>query len=165
MAQGGFLQAFPSFEAHGDPFTVGQKWEQWIGRFEVFLKAVNIKDDERKRAMLLYYAGEETHKIFNTLDDTGDDKNYTKAKQALHKRFKPESTSEYPIYMFRRARQQDSETMDDYHTRLRQLADHCDFTDMDKEIKSQIVQGCKSSRIRRRVLKDGALTLPETGRR
>ncbi|MCG8046748.1 MAG: aspartyl protease family protein, partial [Candidatus Thiodiazotropha endolucinida] len=39
-------------------------------------------------------------------------------------------------------------------TRLRQLSINCDFTENDREIKSQIIQGCSSSRLRRRALRE-----------
>ena len=51
-------------------------------------------------------------------------------------------------------KQFDSETCDDFATRLQQKAEYCDFHDKDKELKSQIVQGCKSSKPRRKALQD-----------
>ena len=44
--------------------------------------------------------------------------------------------------------------MDSYHTRLRQLAKTCEFTDVDKEIKEHIVLTCTSSSLRRRALRE-----------
>ena len=45
--------------------------------------------------------------------------------------------------------------MDAYLTRLGQLSINCDFGEnKDKEIKSQIIQGCSSSRLRRRALRE-----------
>ena len=41
--------------------------------------------------------------------------------------------------MFRQATQQENETIDEYHTRLRQLSKHCEFADVEFEIKMQIV--------------------------
>uniref|UniRef100_H3A736 Gypsy retrotransposon integrase-like protein 1 n=1 Tax=Latimeria chalumnae TaxID=7897 RepID=H3A736_LATCH len=46
-----------------------------------------------------------------------------------------------------------------YHTRLRKLAMTCNFTDVDREIKSQIVQTCLSAKLRRRALGDSAITI------
>ena len=39
-------------------------------------------------------------------------------------------------------------------TRLSQLGINCDFDDDNKEIKSQIIQGCSSTRLRRRALRE-----------
>ena len=47
-----------------------------------------------------------------------------------------------------------SESLDSYCTRLRRLAQTCEFTIEDEEIKSHIVVFCLSSRLRRRALRD-----------
>lgn len=49
--------------------------------------------------------------------------------------------------------------MDGYCSRLRQLAEYCKFQDNDREIKSQIIQGCKSARLRRRSLREQDMIL------
>ena len=61
--------------------------------------------------------------------------------------------------MFRQARQQPQETLDQFATRLRQLASSCEFASVDKEIKSQIILSCSSSRLRRRALREPTITL------
>jgi hypothetical protein len=47
-----------------------------------------------------------------------------------------------------------NETIASFHTGLRQLALNCEFADTSKEVKSQIIQGCHSTRLRRKVLRD-----------
>ena len=49
--------------------------------------------------------------------------------------------------------------MNSYHSRLRQLAATCEFADIGKEIKSQIIQSCTSQRLRRKAPKDSTMTL------
>ena len=39
-----------------------------------FLLAMNIEDDTRKRALLLHYIGSSAFDIFETLSETGDEK-------------------------------------------------------------------------------------------
>ena len=46
------------------------------------------------------------------------------------------------------------ETVDTFHTRLRKLARNCEFTDVDRELKTQIIQGCLSQRLRRLALRE-----------
>ena len=65
---------------------------------------------------------------------------------------------EFEIYAFRQAKQNSGETMNSYHSRLRQLAATCEFNDVDKEIKSQI-QLCTSQRLRGKALRDSTMTL------
>lgn len=60
----------------------------------------------------------------------------------------------YETHVFRQARQRDDETLNHFHTRLHHLAKGCDFTDAKKEIKTQLVEICKSTRVRRKALRE-----------
>ncbi len=51
------------------------------------------------------------------------------------------------------------ETLDQFATRLRQLVSTCEFASVDKEIKTQIIFSCSSSRLRRRALPEPSITL------
>ena len=68
--------------------------------------------------------------------------------------FAPQTNIAYEVYNFRQARQNQGESLDSYHVRLRQLAKTCDFTDIDKEIKEHIILSCTSTTLRRRALQD-----------
>ena len=68
---------------------------------------------------------------------------------------------EFDIYNFRLAKQRAGEMIDDYHARLRALSKYCEFVDVDKELKSRIIQSCTSSRLRRRALAEPNMTLKE----
>lgn len=59
------------------------------------------------------------------------------------------------------AKQRADENITEYHTRLKGLAEYCEFTDKNKEIKSQIIQSCVSQKLRRKALKESELTLEE----
>ncbi|KAL5014626.1 hypothetical protein ScPMuIL_008896 [Solemya velum] len=78
---------------------------------------------------------------------------------ALEKYFIPKRNKEYDVYQFRKAKQKVGENVTTYNTRLRKLAEYCEFADIEAEIKSQIVQSCSSARLRRRALRDGDMTL------
>ena len=89
--------------------------------------------------------------VFDTLSDTGDD--YDTAVKKLTEYFAQKKCTEYEVFKFRQSSQEQSETIDTFHTRLRKLSENCEFADKDKEIKSQIVQGCYSTRLRRKALR------------
>ena len=72
--------------------------------------------------MLLYQAGPEVYEIVTTLPNTGEDKDVKKAMDALTAYFELDKNKIYHTYMFRQAKQMPSETVDQYHTRLRGLA-------------------------------------------
>ena len=84
------------------------------------LVGIDISDDNRKCALLLHYAGEEASDIFETLVDTGN--TYPTAKQKFTDYFAPKKNTEFEIYKFRQAKQEQLETIDTFRTRLRQLS-------------------------------------------
>ena len=116
------------------------------------MAALNITDGGRKRALLIYQVGEDTQSIFDTLTDTGDD--YDTAIDKLDEYFAPKKNVDYEIFKFRTAAQNTGETIDQYTTRLRKLAQNCEFNDLNREIKSTIIQNCLSKRLRRIALRD-----------
>ena len=65
------------------------------------------------------------------LPDTGEAKDYDEAVEALNVYFIPRVNTAYEEYNFRQAKQGDSETLDTYRTRLRQLSQNCSFADVD----------------------------------
>ena len=141
------IPQFEPFDIHADG-AIAQRWRKWIKRLENLFVAAAISDKKRQRALLLYYAGEGVSEIFETLPDTGDD--FEMAKTKLNAYFDPKKNVEFEIFTFRQAKQHPGETMNSYHSRLRQLAATCEFTDVDKEVESQIIQSCTSQRLRRK---------------
>ena len=127
---------------------------------------MNITDATQKRVLLLHYAGPDVDDIFETLPDTGEDKDYKKAVECLNTYFVPKVNIVYEEYQFRQAKQRSNENLASYHTRLRQLSKHCGFADVEKEIRTQIVFICTSHKLRLRALReDLSLTaLLEAGR-
>ena len=118
-----------------------------------------MTDNKQKRALLLYQAGQATQDIFDTLTETGDEDDYYSAVASLDTYFPPKKHVDYEIVKLRAAKQQADETIDQFTTRLRKLAATCDFTSIDKEVKSAIIQNCSSKRLRRYALLDSELTL------
>ena len=68
--------------------------------------------------------------------------------------FSPKKNVEFERFKFREEKQRQGETVDAFHLRLQQLAKTCDFKEKDAEIKSQIICGCLSSRLRRKALRE-----------
>jgi hypothetical protein len=134
--------------------SLATKWQTWVDDFEMFLTASGIKDKKQKRALLLYQAGSRVREIFRQLADTGPDDDYDTAKAKLHEHFEPQKNRRYEVFKFREAKQEPSETLDQFHTRLRSLAQTCSFTDADFEVEQQIIMAGTSSRIRKKALRD-----------
>lgn len=169
MAELTGIPQLPAFVPDTDPSSVAQRWKRWSDRFENLIVALNVQDNERKKALFLHLAGEAVYEIYDGLvvaavaegADPAVDNVYINAKQALDNHFNPQRNAEFEIYSFRKTQQHQDETVDTYHARLRSLSRYCGFTDTDSEIKSHIIQTCTSSRLRRRALSEPALTLKQ----
>ena len=120
----------------------------------MYLAASGITNNTRKRALLLYQACVRVREIFTQLEDTGTADAFDSAKQKLTAYFEPQKNKRYDVYVFRKTMQEPNETLDQYHTRLRALADPCEFADLDFELEEQIIIGGSSSRIRKLALRD-----------
>ena len=89
------LPPFPSFSVHEDDASVGSRWKKWLKPFQIYLAAHDVKDPTRKRALLLYSAGEEVGDIFETLPDQGKEKEYEKVVAGLDAYFQPKVNKTY----------------------------------------------------------------------
>ena len=143
------LSSLAPFDPLSDPTSLGPRWKAWRRYFEMYITALGVTDATQKRALLLYQAGQDTQDIFDTLADTGEANNYKKAMDKLDEYFTPRKNVDYEIFKFRTAMQLPNETVDQFATRLRKLAQTCSFTDPDVEVKSSIIQYCTSKRRRR----------------
>ena len=79
-------------------------------------------------------AGKEVGDIFETLSDQGEAKDYEKARTVLNAYFQPKVNKNYDNYVFRNATQNPGESLDSYCTRLRHLAQTCEFANEEEEI-------------------------------
>ena len=64
----------------------------------------------------------------------------------------------YERHIFRQCSQEDEETVTQYATRLSTLSKTCEFHDNKDEIVDQIIEKCKSKKLRKRLLKEHELT-------
>lgn len=116
---------------------------------------MNITKASQKKAMLLHYVGEETCDVFETLtvpEPTEESDAYQTAVKALTDHFEPQKCLDHHVYVFRRETQRAGENITEFYTRLQLLARKCEFTDLELEIKRQIIQGTSSLRLRRKAI-------------
>ena len=153
MAQSVLIKPVPEFQPDAElGASLAARWKDWMADFEMFITASGITDAKRKRALLLYQSGPRVREIFKQLPDTGADEDYDVATAKLHEYFEPQRNRRYEVYRFRQATQERNETLDQFHTRLRTLAQTCEFHDTDFELEEQIIIGGTSSKIRKRAL-------------
>ena len=146
------LTPLVSFDPLSDPTSLGQRWKAWKRRFEIYVVAQNITDGARKRALLLYQVGQATQEIFDAIPDTGDD--YDTAINKLDGYFSPKKNLDYEVFKFSSTTHNVGETVDLYVTRLRRMAPNCEFPDLNRELKSTVIQNCTSKRLRKIALRD-----------
>ena len=79
--------------------------------------------------------------------------------EALTQHFEPQKNIIFERYLFNSANQED-ENIDQYLNRLRKLASTCDYGALcDELIRDRLVIGIKSHEVRKRLLREKALTL------
>ena len=164
------LPSFPIFDVKAEKSTIGPRWDRWVGRLEnlfVALKMVNLpvaegeeanavaikSIDDRKRALLLHFVGDSAYDIYEAQKGQTE-ATYAATKKVLTDYFRPRQNTQMEIYTFRGCKQKEGQMLDEYVTELRKLSKHCEFTDVDKEILSQLIQNCRSNQLRRRALRE-----------
>lgn len=166
------------FDLYEDQTSVGIRWSKWLARFENFMVTINVTDLQRKKASLLHYGGEQVFDVHSTLDITPRDITplnaaqgaprvledaYQASVRALNEYFNPRKNTDFDIFLFRQAQQYEGESIDAFHTRLQQLANNCGWNgaEKSKEVKAQIMLGCSSTDLRRKVLEKPTLSLDQ----
>ena len=160
------------FEATGDQSTISTRWTEWIADFDIFLSAAGINDDVRRRDCLLHHGGKGLRKVYRKLNvvprqavqavpangqqpaipAVPAETNYDAAKRVLTAHFNPKVNITYNRHIFKSAKQANEETLDEFHTRLTELAGGCNFHNVEEEIKSQIIYKCRSKKLRAEAL-------------
>ena len=151
------LPPYPTFDYETDKTNAGPRWEKWVNRLDNLFIGLNITNDARKRALLLHYAVECVHEIFDAEKSQHDAElstTYDGTKGILNKYFIPQTNLQMEIYNFRTCHQQEGQSLDEYITELQQLSKNCKFSDVDAEILSQLIQRCQSNRLRRGALRE-----------
>ena len=150
------------FDPHGDPSTVGMRWEKWVRNFTSYATASGVQNDNQKRQLLLHCSGSEVQDIFELLPNAGA--TYDEAVNALNAHFVPRRNVTFNRLVFRKEKQKNGETVAQFATRLRQLTQACDYpaAQLTSYIRDQIVDGCVSESLRVKLLAEPNLTLDRT---
>ena len=91
------------FKVSGEHTNLNKSWEQYLKRFEYYIKAANVTRDEQKRALLLHISGYEVQDIFQTFEDQGT--TYEHNVDKLSEYFKPKKNISYERYVFHKSKQ------------------------------------------------------------
>ena len=153
--------AMPAFKVGSDPRN---EWLRWRKAFERFVVANGVEDDENKYNLLLVLGGLELQTYYDKIDkshvgipcaDGSSDVIILKYKSAvlsLEKHFAPQLNKRFERHMFRALKQEVGESFEDFVFRLREQANRCKFVDVDDMIVDQIIEGCGSMELRKKLL-------------
>ena len=140
------MTPFAPFDYNIDKANAGSRWEKWLRKLENLLVGMKLTDENRKRAM-----SEMRCMIFMKPREATLTKRLNTSSRHISS---PRETSKKENFNFRTCKQKANQSLDYFVTELRQLAKNCNFTNTNAEILSQVIQHCKSSRIRKRALSD-----------
>ena len=125
-------------------------WEAFTEWLELHFLVKKITTPELKRAHLLKSCDEETYKLFRNLcaPEKPAAKSYEDLVKLLNEHLKPAPSEVMERCTFNRAKQEQSEKVADFATRLRRLAINCKFTDLNNALRDQFVCGILNDSIR-----------------
>lgn len=93
----------------------------------------------KKKTLFLNLAGENLVQIFDSLFST-DTLNYSNTVKLLTEHFAPCKNVQYAIFMFRKCRRRDKESLTSFYSTLRSLSVNCEFSEnLDRELIVQII--------------------------
>jgi hypothetical protein len=122
--------------------------------------AKGITSPVQKEATLLHKAGRKLQKVYKTLPEpTGLPEGanvYDKAVAKLDRYFAGKVNQPYERHKFRAMRQEPSESVAHFVSRLKGQADFCGFGDTrDTQVRDQLIEGCRENRLRLKLLEKG----------
>lgn len=131
--------------------------------FNLFAEGRGVNDLGQKKALLMHCAGEAVQDIYYTLNEQqlGEGQTvFDMCCRVLSTYFHPRVNVAYERSVFRSISQKTTETIEQFITRLSQKAVYCSFGDnIDVMIRDQVTEKCCSSRLRRKILERGDVTL------
>ena len=154
----------PKFEpTETDPCTPWRAYKDDIDNYFIAAGLEKV-DDVRKIAILLSGMPSkyrQTKKTFQFEDDAAS-KKYVNVLKEFDKHFEPKKLLKAYLRKFDETRQNPNESISDYVTRLREVADHCQFgTLLDTQLCKQLSLGVNDAALREKLWSED-LTLQQT---
>ncbi|XP_060581109.1 uncharacterized protein K02A2.6-like [Ruditapes philippinarum] len=138
-----------------------ESWTCYQERLEQYF-LVNEIDDEKKVPALLTLLGEKTYGLLRNLTspDKPSTQSYDDLCELLNKHLNPKPLIIAERFRFHKRNQAAGESVNDYVTTQRKLAEHCDFqASLNNTLRDRLVCGLKDEHIQRKLLSMEDLSL------
>ena len=143
--------------------NLSSNWKRFKDEFEIFLVAAGLDDKpaRRKAMCFLNVVGPAGRDIYNTFTfEAGHEHRLTEIYRKFHDHCNPVNTETVDRLALKGRVQQQGESITQYVTALRTLADKCNFGDLkDSMIRDQIMFGVLDSELQDDLFKEQDLTL------
>lgn len=117
-------------------------------------------NDNRKKAIFLTMVGEMTYEVIRSLCTplSPRDVSYTEIIEQLDRDFNPIPNEIVQRFNFHKSYQRQDKSIALFVNDLRKLSEHCNYPELDKELRDQIVCGVTDESLQRRLLAEPAFT-------
>lgn len=139
-------------------------WDEYVEKLEMYCAANKLTTDEEKRAVLLSCCGEETYSLIVTLVKPARPTatSFDSIVQAVKGHLHPSPSELYARFLFYKRNQAATETVAEYVTALRKLAEDCGFSDkvlpLNVMMRARFVCGISNGAIQQRLLAERELS-------
>ena len=156
------LPCISPFDCIGEPATLAQRWDKWKAEFELYVAASGVDDKVQKRALLLHLAGPGVREIFKTypVEVQGDAKEFDKAMTCLSNHFKVKKNVPLARQKLLVSKPNPGETINNFVTRLKSLAEHCDYgEEEDNQVRDIVISHVTNKELKSKFYREGNLSL------
>lgn len=144
------------------PFdAASEDWASYVERLQHYFTAQGLESEEKRCATLLAACGPATYSRLRSLAAPRklSEFNYIQLTELAATYFHPTQTVAIVRYKFNSRNRQPNESVADYVTELRRLAESCKYNDvLDEMLRDRLVCGINDQRIQRRLLAEGNLS-------
>ena len=147
-----------------EEFEQDQNWDEYVERLDQFFVANDIRAENKKRAILLSSIGARTYGTVRSLlsPKKPTEVTYADIVATLRAQFCPQPSVTVARFRFFSCSRRQSESVQEFVARLRQLSRDCKFeTFLEEMIRDRLVCGVNSDSIQRRLLAEAELTLKQ----
>ena len=145
--------------------NVSQNWKDFEEQLIWFIEGTESteKSDMARIGIMLSHAGKEAREVYKTLPwaTNGDDKKFDKVIEAFRNYCSPRKHILYERYMFWSIKQEETEPVDAYLTRIKLKLDMCEYAGAVKQemTRDKFVFGLCDDRVKERLLREDKLDL------